>query len=229
VLSLVKSDSPLAILKQMAQRLRQSPPLRLPRPSGGSLLPVRLAFVVRDNLRQRRAIERAYINAINRASHRIDLVTPYFYPGLKFILALSHAAERGVQVRLLMQGKVDYRLARLAAQVLYDNLLAKGVQIFEYTPGLLHAKMAVIDEDWATIGSSNIDPFSLLLNLEANVVIQDRSFATEVGRELDLAITASRPVHPSSNPRGALALVRRGFITWLAYGFLRLAGMNVRY
>ena len=128
-----------------------------------------------------------------------------------------------------MQGKVDYRLAGLAAQVLYDNLLTKGLQIFEYTPAFLHAKMAVIDEAWTTIGSSNIDPFSLLLNLEANVVIQDKSFAAEVGHELDLAIAASRSVTASPNPTGTLAVLRRGFVAWLAYGFLRLAGLNARY
>ena len=229
VLNLVKSKSPLTTIRQLSKRLRQSPPLRLTRPPLASLLPVRLAFVVRDNLRQRHAIERSYIDAINRASERIDIVTPYFYPGWKFSRALSHAAERGVPIRLLMQGKVDYRLARLAAQVLYDNLLAKGVQIFEYTHAFLHAKMAVIDEDWATIGSSNIDPFSLLLNLEANIVIQDRPFAAEVRHELDLAIAASRSVAASPNPRGTLAVVRRSFVAWLAYGFLRLAGLNARY
>jgi cardiolipin synthase len=229
VLNIVKSSSPLAIARQMAKRLRQSPPLRQPRPPLASLLPVRLAFVVRDNLRQRRAIERAYIDAIDGASIRIDLVTPYFYPGWKFRRALSQAAERGVHIRLLMQGKVDYRLAGLAAQVLYDNLLAKGLQIFEYTPAFLHAKMAVIDEAWTTLGSSNIDPFSLLLNLEANIVIQDKPFSAEVGHELDLAIAASRSVTASPNPTGTLAVLRRGFVAWLAYGFLRLAGLNARY
>ena len=139
-----------------------------------------LAFVVRDNLRQRRSIERVYMEAIQHARHRIDLVTPYFYPDRHFRYALANAAERGVKVRLLLQGKIDYRIAGVAARVLYDELLAKGVQIFEYTPAYLHAKMAVVDDEWATLGSSNIDPLSLLLNLEANVVVCDAPFARRV-------------------------------------------------
>jgi cardiolipin synthase len=71
---------------------------------------------------------------------------------------VRRAARRGVRVRLLLQGKVDYRIAALAAQALYDELRANGVRIFEYTPAFLHAKVAVVDDDWATVGSSNIDP-----------------------------------------------------------------------
>ena len=78
-----------------------------------------------------------------------------------------------MRVRLLLQGKLDYRIAGLAAQVLYDELLADGVRIFEYTPAFLHAKVALVDADWATVGSSNIDPLSLLLNLEANLIVRD--------------------------------------------------------
>jgi len=103
-------------------------------------------------------------------------VCPYFYPGRLFRRTLRGATRRGVQVRLLLQGKLDYRIAGLAAQVLYDELLAHGVRIYEYTPAFLHAKVALADDDWATVGSSNIDPLSLLLNLEANVVVRDAAF-----------------------------------------------------
>jgi cardiolipin synthase len=150
--------------------------------------------VVRDNLRQRRAIERSYVQAIRGAQQRIDLAVPYFYPGRSFNRALRQAARRGVQVRLLLQGKVDYRIAGLAARVLYDELRADGVRIFEYTPAFLHAKVAVVDGLWATVGSSNIDPLSLLLNLEANVVVRDAGFARALSERFEAACAQSSEV-----------------------------------
>jgi len=225
--SLVRSAAPVARAKRLATRLRivrphrANPDIELP--------PVILAFVVRDNLRQRRSIERVYMEAIRRARHRIDLVTPYFYPDHHFRKALANAAARGVRVRLLLQGKVDYRIAGLAARVLYDELLASGVQIFEYTPAYLHAKMAVVDDDWSTLGSSNIDPLSLLLNLEANVVVRDMPFARRVADELEIAIAASTPVMAPPYAKGWLAVLRRTFVAMVAHWFLRMAGINGRY
>ena len=225
--SLARSAAPVARARRLATRLRIVRPHRA-NPNAVQP-PVSLAFVVRDNLRQRRSIERVYMEAIRQARHRIDLVTPYFYPDRHFRTALTKAAERGVRVRLLLQGKVDYRIAGLAARVLYDELLAKGVQIFEYTPAYLHAKMAVIDADWSTLGSSNIDPLSLLLNLEANVVAHDAPFAERVAEELEIAISASRPVMAPPYATGPAAVLRRGVVAWAAHWFLRMAGWSGRY
>jgi len=229
VLALTRSAAPLANLRGLAQRLRQSPPLRRAPADDAPLPPTRLAFVVRDNLRQRRAIERAYIEAINRARERVDLVTPYFYPGRAFRRALGAAARRGVRVRLLLQGKIDYRLAGLAARVLYDEMLANGIEIHEYTAAYLHAKVGVVDGRWCTVGSSNIDPLSLLLNLEANVVVQDDDFAGELGRALDEAMAGARRVTAPPYATGALAVLRRGFVAGLARWFLRMAGLSGKY
>ena len=225
--SLVRSAAPMARARRLATRLRIVRPHRAN--AGAAQPPVSLAFVVRDNLRQRRSIERVYMDAIQHARHRIDLVTPYFYPDRRFRVELANAAERGVKVRLLLQGKIDYRIAGMAARVLYDELLAKGVQIFEYTPAYLHAKMAVVDDDWATLGSSNIDPLSLLLNLEANVVVCDAPFARRAAEELEIAIAASRPVMAPPYAKGWLAVVRRTFVAMVAHWFLRMAGINGRY
>ena len=103
------------------------------------------------------------------------------------------------------------------------------MQIFEYTPAYLHAKMAVVDDEWATLGSSNIDPLSLLLNLEANVVVCDGPFAQRVAQELDLAIAASRPVLAPPYATGVLAVLRRTFVAMVAHWVLRMAGINGRY
>jgi cardiolipin synthase len=188
-----------------------------------------VAFVVRDNLRRRRSIERAYIEAVLRARERVDLVVAYFYPGRLFRRALIRAAQRGVRVRLLLQGKIDYRFAALAAQVLYDELRGHGVRIFEYTPAFLHAKVAVIDGDWATVGSSNIDPLSLLLNLEANVIVRDEAFARELSHRFDVAVAASREVTDADGRVGWRPVVLRGFVAWCANWLLRMAGINSKY
>jgi len=193
------------------------------------LAPVRAALVVRDNLRQRRAIERAYVGAIGSARERIDIACPYFYPGRGFRRALRRAAARGVRIRLLLQGKADYRFAALAAQVLYDELLGRGVRVFEYTPAFLHAKVALVDREWATVGSSNIDPLSLLLNLEANVVVVDGAFAADLAARLDTAFAASAEITAPPVRPGVRGLMSRGLVAWVAAVYLRVAGITGRY
>jgi len=194
-----------------------------------ALAPARLAFLVRDNLRQRRSIERSYVDAIRGARERIDIVSAYFYPGRAFRRALRSACERGVHVRLLLQGKADYKLVRLAAEALYDELLARGVHLYEYTPAFLHAKVARVDSHWATVGSSNIDPLSLLLNLEANVVVDDADFVAELAAELDRDFAASAVVTSPPPLAGWRRWLRRGFVAWVARLYLRAAGATGRY
>jgi len=229
LLALVRSPEPMARLRRLVRRLRM--PGGRPRPGeeAQDLAPVCAAFVLRDNLRQRRTIERAYIEAIRAARVRVDLITPYFYPGQAFRRALRDAARRGVQVRLVLQGKVDYRIAGIAAQALYAELLGHGVKIYEYTPAYLHAKVAVVDEAWATVGSSNIDPLSLLLNLEANVLVQDASFARAVADEIGAAVQVSQEVDLRRQGSGLRAFLARALVAWVAYVYLRVAGAAGRY
>jgi cardiolipin synthase len=191
--------------------------------------PVRAAFIVRDNVRQRRAIERSYVEAIRHARTRVDIAVPYFYPGRSFRRALHRAARRGVQVRLLLQGKIDYRIAALAARVLYDQMRFAGVRIFEYTPAFLHAKVAVVDNDWATVGSSNIDPLSLLLNLEANVVVRDPGFAGTLAGRFEAACAASVEVTATPMQTGWRGWLQRALVAWAAALYLRVAGITGRY
>ena len=190
--------------------------------------PVRAAFLVRDNLRQRRVIERSFVEAIRQARHSVDIAVPYFYPGHGFRRALRRAARRGVRVRLLLQGKVDYRIAALAAQAVYDELRGHGVRIYEYRPAFLHAKVACVDGEWSTVGSSNIDPLSLLLNLEANVVVRDAGFAAQLTQRFEQAFAVSEEV--GAPVKGGL----RGWATRLVVAFaatlyLRVAGITGRY
>jgi cardiolipin synthase len=180
---------------------------------------MRAALLLRDNLRHRRTIEHAYLDGIEGAHREVLIASAYFLPGRKLIQALCAAARRGVRVRLLLQGRVEYALQHHAQQALYGQLVQAGVQIHEYTPSFLHAKVAVFDEAWATVGSSNIDPYSLLLAREANVAVIDHGFAMQLRRELERAIE-----HESVAVQ-ALALQQRPW--WRRIGY-RLAYAAVR-
>ena len=147
-----------------------------------------IKLVLRDNLRHRHDIEAAYLDAIAGARREIIIANAYFLPGRDFRLALIQAVQRSVRVVLLLQGRVEYRVQHYATHALYDRLLAAGVEIYEYQPSYLHAKVAVVDGQWATVGSSNIDPFSLMLALEANLAVQDAGFAGELHASLLAAI-----------------------------------------
>lgn len=138
------------------------------------------AFLIRDNLRHRRDIEEAYLEAIRAAQDEILIANAYFLPGRRFRSALITAARRGVNVTVLLQGQIEYVLLHYATHALYGALLSAGVRIFEYRKSFLHAKVAVIDGAWATVGSSNIDPFSLLLAREANIVVKNENFAAQL-------------------------------------------------
>lgn len=147
-----------------------------------------VAFLVRDNFRHRRDIEQAYMAAIAGAHESVLIANAYFLPGMRFRRALAEAAGRGVKVTLLLQGRIEYRLMHYASRALYGQLLEAGVHICEYRKSFLHAKVAVIDGFWATVGSSNIDPLSLLLAREANLVIEGRDFAQTLQQGLQSAM-----------------------------------------
>jgi cardiolipin synthase A/B len=181
---------------------------------------VSAAFLIRDNLRHRRDIETAYLRAIGHARSEIILAHAYFLPGIDFRRALVDAAGRGVRVMLLLQGKVEYVLQHYASHALYGNLLDAGVEIYEYSKGFLHAKVAVIDGHWATVGSSNIDPFSLLLSREANVVVDDQVFAAALAQSLKQTIETDSERVQSASWKQKPATLR--FISWISYGLLRL-------
>ena len=138
----------------------------------------RAALLLRDNLSHRHDIERDYLKAIGSARQHIVIANAYFVPGRKLRRALTLAAGRGVRVRLLLQGKYENFLQYHAARPVYKKLLDAGIEIHEYAPSALHAKVAVVDQRWATVGSTNLDPLSMLLAREANVSTSDARFAT---------------------------------------------------
>lgn len=148
-------------------------------------------LVVRDNRHHRNDIERHYRIAIRAARERVLIANAYFFPGYRLLRDMRRAARRGVDVQLILQGAPDMPIVKTAANLLYHHLLTGGVRIYEYIDRPLHGKVATSDGEWATVGSSNLDPLSLSLNLEANVIVRDRSFNAQLQERLDHLITHS--------------------------------------
>ena len=179
---------------------------------------VRAAFVVRDNVAHRRDIERGYLAALALAQREIVIANAYFLPGRRFRILLKKAAARGVRVRLLVQGHTDHPFFLAASRALYRDLLAAGVMLHEHHLSELHAKVAVVDGRWATVGSSNIDPLSLLMAREANIVVDDAGFASDLLRKLEPAFAAAPALDPDDWQRRPWP---HRALSWLAYGVVR--------
>lgn len=169
------------------RRRRVPPPSRAVAPAGDA----DALFVWRDNRDHRNDIERQYRLAIRLARRRVIIANAYFFPGYAFLRELRKAARRGVEVSLILQGNPDMPIVQTAAAMLYHHLLRGGVRIHEYCERPLHAKVAVVDDEWSTIGSSNLDPLSLSLNLEANVMVRDREFNRVMASRLEALMTQS--------------------------------------
>lgn len=179
----------------------------------------RAALVLRDNVSHRHDIERAYLKALGEARRDVVIANAYFIPGRKLRKALTMATARGVRVRLMMQGRYENFFQYRAARPVYQKLVDAGVDIREYAPSALHAKVAVVDRAWATVGSTNLDPLSLLLAREANVMTTDRRFAEllhqrldalmdRAGQRLDAFALGRRPWHQRLLDHIAFGLMR---------------------
>ena len=199
----------------------------LPRPPLSAAGELEALFVTRDNGEHRNDIERHYRAAIRSARKRVLIANAYFFPGYRLLRQLTRAARRGVDVRLILQGEPDMPIVKSAASLLYDHLQRHGVHIHEYCQRPLHGKVAVIDDDWSTVGSSNLDPLSLSLNLEANVVMRDEAFASELRTRLEHLIEHDCKEIAPSGARGygwwqtlrtvvVFHFLRR-FPTWASY------------
>jgi cardiolipin synthase A/B len=177
-----------------------------------------VAFVARDNLVNRRAIEKAYLSAISNARTEVMLANPYFMPGRKLRRALMEAARRGVRVTLVI-GRKEFVALDYATPFLYANLLKNGVRIAEYEKTILHGKVAVVDSNWATVGSSNLDALSLVLNNEANMVLVNHE--NEIVKLRDAILAAFHDGHPITAEHYAARPIGERVLNWLAYNAYR--------
>lgn len=196
----------------------------LPQKETGNM---RVSFLLRDNFRHRSEIEDAYLSAIYAAKSDILIANAYFLPGLRFRHAMRDAVARGIRVRLLLQSRTEYLLLDFATHALYSSMLSQGIEIYEYHKSFMHSKVAVIDGALAIIGSSNIDPFSLLLSLEANVVVDDKRFANELKESIQNSIDVGSTLVTEDEWQRHFYVKR--FVSWLVYGALKFIMSIVGY
>ena len=216
--------SALQLARQQWQVLRphwkmgnqQAPDARASETLGANML-----WMERDNVRHRTQIERAYLQAIASAQCSVTLAHAYFVPSRRMRKALTQAVQRGVAVRVLVQGQFENFMQFHAARPIYPALIEAGVSIYEYQPSDLHAKVAVIDSRWLTIGSSNLDPLSLLLAREANVWVDDTTLAIELEQRLLKAMAEESHAIDLNAWRQRPWRLKWG--DWIAFGLMRLA------
>ena len=178
-----------------------------------------IAFIARDNWHHRRDIERAYLKAIGQSRKEIWLVSPYFMPAKLLRKALIKAAERGVVVNLLLGGG-ESKLFDWAMPSLYGQFLEVGIHIHEYgRHGQLHAKAMVVDQQWATVGSSNCDHLSFFLNHEANLLIRHHEVIKEMHQLI--ADRAQNFAHHIDHHAYLNRPIFLKLVSWISYQIVR--------
>lgn len=180
----------------------------------------KILLSTRDNNKHSKDIQRQYLLAIRLAKKRIVIANAYFFPSYRILRELRRAARRGVEVTLILQGRPDMLWVTMLSRLLYSYLMRAGVKIHEYCKRPLHGKVAIVDDNWATVGSSNLDPLSLSLNLEANVVIDDVEFNQHLYEHLhSLSQADCTPVNIKVATRGYWW---RTPLIFLSFHFLRI-------
>lgn len=165
-------------------------------------------------------LERVYevlLGALSQARHRVDLCTPYFIPDGALLAQLRLLGYRGVRVRLFVPGRSDHPWINWAAQEYYDDLLDAGVEIWQVGAPFIHTKLCLVDEDWALVGSSNLDPRSFRLNFELNLVARSKALRRRLQGVLDGYQNRAVPVSSAQLARrGALARLRGALVNLAA-------------
>jgi cardiolipin synthase A/B len=198
-------------------RLKRPAKPKLKTPKASNTAGIQAAYIERNNVLHRHDIELAYLDAISKATTEIVIANAYFLPGKRFRQAILAAAKRGVAVKLLLQGRKEYFLM-FATHAYYRTFLKGGVEIYEHRERYMHSKVAVIDNQWVTVGSSNIDPFSLLLSLEANVFILDKAFALALKNEINPQLQSAYRVTTRNWNNDSKF---KHLASWVAYGIVR--------
>ncbi len=142
-----------------------------------------------------------FVQAINTARQRIWLASPYFVPDEAVFSALQLAVLRGVEVRLLLPARPDHRVVYAASSLYASEAARAGIRIYRYQPGFVHQKVALVDDQLASVGSANLDNRSFRLNFEVTVLVADRDFADQVARMLEKDFACAREILPGNEPK----------------------------
>jgi cardiolipin synthase len=176
-------------------------------------------WVLASQWRFRRSIHREYLVRINQARERIDIANSYFVPDRNVRAALFRAVRRGVAIRVLVPSSSDVPVVQYAVEALFETLLKRGIQIWALPGPMLHAKTAIIDERFTTIGSYNLDQRSWRKNLEVNLAVEDTAFARHVRQWFERDVERATRIDLDS--WRARSLSRRG-LEWASYALRKL-------
>jgi len=177
------------ILEPAAARPRFRPPVDTGDGRGS-----RVRVLANHYFRERRAIRQAYLRRIRAAERSVCITNSYFVPDGQIRRVLSQAVERGVGVRVIVPGQSDVMAVRHAARKLYGRLLEAGIQLYEWQGSILHSKTAVIDGQWCTVGTYNLDARSLRFNLEVIAAVEDAAVAGAMEERFNLDLEHAKPV-----------------------------------
>jgi cardiolipin synthase len=181
--------------------------------------PTGKVYVLASLRRSKRNLVREYVSRINAARTSVDIANSYFIPDRNVRNALYRAVLRGVRVRVLVPAKSDVAVVQFALEAMYESLLRNGVEVYAFPGPMMHAKTAIIDDKWSTIGSYNLDERSRRKNLEVNIAVHDEPFAQYVRKWFDRDVETAARVDLFE--WRARPLVRRG-IEAMAYALRKL-------
>lgn len=171
-------------------------------------------FLMSFPMSHQRYIYYEFLRAIKAAKQYVYLTTPYFVPTMRFSRALKKAVARGVDVRLIVPASVNHTVVELASQSYYGIGLKAGIRIFQYGPEMIHSKTAVIDDEWASVGSANLDNLSLALNYEGNIFSSDAKFAAEIRKQFEELLSASKELSLEQWKKRPLVKKILEILTW---------------
>ncbi len=177
-------------------------------------------FVTNSPYFKKRFLYHTLLRELLRAKKSIFLTTPYLIPDRRLIRTLRKAVKRGVEIKIIVPEVLDVLIVATASNSSFEELLKAGVRIFRYQPRILHAKTAVVDEEWATYGSFNLDSLSFRYNYEANIVTYDPYSASEIQKHFLADIKESREVLLSEWKRRPLVRKVQEFFVAPFRGFL---------
>jgi cardiolipin synthase len=186
-----------------------------------------VAVLQNDWLKRNNEITIAYVKAMQRAQKEIIIVGSYFLPGRRFTKVLKKTASRGIKIKLILSGISDIPLMQRATYHLYSSLLKNNIELYEWNKSVLHGKVALVDNKWATIGSFNLNHLSSYGSIETNVAIESAKFAKTLASELNTVISQCEKItlETIKRKRNLFATIAN----WLSYQFVRIALIILTY
>lgn len=184
-------------------------------------------IIQNDWLKRKNEICNSYISAIRNAKKEVIIVGSYFLPGRRLTNVLKNASNKGVKIKLILSGISDVPIVRRATCYLYSSLLKQNIELYEWKKSILHGKVAVIDNEWATIGSLNLNHLSSYGSIEMNVEIQSSDFSKKFASHLETVIVQCQNItYQTLETRNGIFTK---IINWLAYRLIRVVLIIVTY